>query len=70
MAGSSSHVEVEQESVPTFQQKAMRAILSSIYRRFGRQSKVTSCLVSLDDPRIFHASLDQGKECFSDVRSK
>jgi hypothetical protein len=34
-----------------------QTILRSIYRRFSRQSKLTSCLVSLGDPRIFHASL-------------
>ena len=39
-----------------------QTILSSIYRRFSRQSMLTSCFVSLGDPRIFHASLDQRKE--------
>ena len=34
---------------------------SSIYRRFSRQSMLTSCVVSLGDPRILHASLDQRK---------
>ena len=46
----------------------IRNEVSSIYRRFSHQSKLTSCLVSLGDPRIFHASLDQRDDKPGNVR--
>ena len=44
-----------------------QAILSSIYRRCGRQSKVTSCLVSLGNWLIFGSSMVTSPHLFTKV---